>query len=294
MKIAISGGTGFVGQYLVQNLFEDNKNEIIYLSREVLSKSTEELSQILENSDIIINLAGTPIVNRWSESYKKSLYKSRINTTNKIVSAVNSLKNRPHLFISTSAIGIYKKDTQTDDYEFTHTEEKNNYDSDFLANLCKDWEKEANNISDEVRTVIFRFGVVFGKNGGALSKMLTPFKLGLGGIIGNGKQHTSFIHIEDLKNAFDFTIKNKNISGTFNLVSPDTITNFKLTKTLGKILKRPTLFPVPAFVLKAIFGQGSTVLIDGQKVFPKKLLDSGFEFKFSTIENTLNDIIKNK
>jgi uncharacterized protein (TIGR01777 family) len=223
-------------------------------------------------------------VNRWSESYKKLLYSSRIDTTSKIVNAINSVQNKPKLLISTSAVGIYDNKSTYD--------ENGSFSNDFLSTLCQNWEKEALKAKNETTKVsIFRFGIVMGKDGGALSKMITPFKLGLGGVIGSGKQAFSYIHIDDLMNAYKFVIENE-FEETFNLTAPVPTTNQGLTLALGKTLKRPTILPVPEFVLKLIFSEGAKVLTDGQSAIPKKLLDLGFEFKFKTIEETIENLCK--
>ena len=281
--LAITGASGFVGTNL-KKLFEAKGFKVISIKREEL-KDTKKLKAIINKSNIVINLAGANIINRWSESYKKLLYSSRIDTTQALIEAMSQAEQRPELFISTSAVGIYKNDTCYDEENFV-------LEDDFLGKLCQDWEKsalKANNLG--IRTAIFRFGIVLGK-GGALEKMLRPFKLGLGGIIGSGKQGFSFIHIEDLLNAYNFIYENKNLSGVFNLSAPNPTTNYGLTKALGKSLKRPTLFPVPEFMLNLIFSEGAKVLTDGQCVKPKRLLDSGFKFKYETIEYTIDNLVK--
>lgn len=278
--IAITGASGFVGTSLTK-FFSNLGYKIIPLSREILNNK-DKLEEILNSCDIVINLAGANIINRWSESYKKLLYSSRIDTTSKIVNAINNISNKPKLLISTSAVGIYDNKT-------THNE-NGTFSNDFLSNLCQDWEKKALEAKNDITKVsIFRFGIVLGKNGGALQKMLTPFKLGLGGTIGSGKQAFSFVHIDDLLNAYKFVIENSH-EGIFNLTAPKPTTNKGLTLALGKTLKRPTILPVPEFVLKLIFSEGARVLTDGQSAIPKKLLDLGFEFKFKTIEETIENL----
>lgn len=280
--IAITGASGFVGTSL-KKYFSALGYKIISISRDVLNDN-KKLEETLNQTDIVINLAGANIINRWSESYKKLLYSSRIETTSKIVNAINSIQNRPKLLISTSAVGIYDNKTTYD--------ENGSYSNDFLSNLCQDWEKEAKKAKNELTKVsIFRFGIVMGKDGGALQKMITPFKLGLGGTIGDGKQAFSYIHINDLLNAYKFVIENE-FEDTFNLTAPIPTTNKGLTLALGKTLKRPTILPIPQFVLNIIFSEGARVLTDGQSAIPKKLLELGFKFKFNTIEETIEDLCK--
>ncbi|PUE64232.1 TIGR01777 family oxidoreductase [Arcobacter caeni] len=280
--IAITGASGFVGTSLTK-YFSNLGYKIIPISRDILNNK-QKLEETLNSTQIVINLAGANIINRWNEAYKKLLYSSRIDTTSKIVNAINNVQNKPKLLISTSAVGIYDNKTTYD--------ENGTYSNDFLSKLCQEWEKEALKAKNETTKVsIFRFGIVLGKNGGALQKMITPFKLGLGGIIGSGNQAFSYIHIDDLLNAYKFVIENE-FEDVFNITAPIPTTNKGLTKALGKTLKRPTILPVPEFILKLIFSEGAKVLTDGQSAVPEELLDLGFEFKFKNIEETIEDLCK--
>lgn len=282
-NVVITGSSGFVGKSL-KKMFEEKGFKVSGIKRDDLN-NIDKLTEIIESSDIVINLAGANIINRWTETYKKLLYSSRLNTTRALIEAISKANKKPELLISTSAVGIYANKECYDENSYE-------YENDFLANLCKDWENEALKAKDlGVRTAIFRFGIVLGKEGGALEKMLTPFKLGLGGTIGNGKQHFSFIHIKDLLKAYDFVYENKTCEDVFNLTAPYPTSNYGLTKALGESLQRPTLIPVPQFVLNLIFSEGSKVLTDGQCVKPKKLLDKGFEFEFSTIKDAVSDLV---
>ena len=282
-KIVIAGASGFVGSMLTQS-FKERGYEVEALKREDLKKS-QRLSERLNGSDVVINLSGANIINRWSENYKKLLHSSRIETTHALVEAMRVCENRPKLFISTSAIGIYKNDAIYDESTTT-------YSDDFLAKLCIDWEAEATKANTlEIRTAIFRFGIVLGA-GGALAKMLTPFKLGVGGTIGDGSQAFSFIHIQDLINAYHFVIENEPLEGIFNLTAPTPSTNYGLTKALGKTLHRPTMLPIPKWILTLILSEGASVLTDGQSAIPTHLLESGFEFEFETIEESIEALVK--
>jgi uncharacterized protein len=283
--IAITGSSGFIGTNLIKLL--EKQYNIIRIKREDLA-NINKLIEIIDQTNIVINLAGASIISRWSDKYKKTLYNSRINSTKNIVDAINRSKNKIELFISTSAIGIYKGDKK-------YNEDNIEYDNTFLGKLGKDWEKEVLKIeNNSIRKVIFRFGIVLGLNGGALNKMLLPFKLGLGGCIGNGNQKFSFIHIKDLLSVYTFIINHINLEGEFNLTSPISTTNYKFTKTLGKILKRPTFINIPEFVLNILLSQGATILTKGQDIYPKRLLESGFKFEFENIENTLIDLLNKK
>ena len=280
--LAVTGSSGFVGTSLKKH-FELKGFKVIGIKRDDL-KDINKLTKIVNKADVLINLAGANIINRWSESYKKLLYSSRIDTTKALIEAIEKAEYKPELLISTSAVGIY-------DNVGCYDEEYFNYSDDFLANLCKEWENTALQAQNYgVRTSIFRFGIVLGK-GGALEKMLPPFKLGVGGTIGDGSQDFSFIHIEDLLNAYEYVIHNQSCEGVYNLTAPTPTTNFGLTKALGKALHRPTIFPVPSFILSLIFSEGAKVLTDGQCAKPKRLMDSGFIFKFETIEDAINDLV---
>ena len=275
-KVAIAGASGFVGTSL-QKMFKENGFDVISLRRADIA-DTKRLAEIIDGVNVVVNLSGANIIARWSESYKKELYDSRIYTTRNLINAISQIQNKPKLLISTS-----KKQTE-DEYEFG---------TDFLAKVCKDWELEASRANEfGVRCAIFRFGIVLGKSGGAFAKMVTPFRFGLGGNIGNGKQYFSFIHIKDLCRAFKFVVENSSQEGVFNLTAPNVTTNAGLTKALASALNRPAFFDVPEFVLKLIFGEGAKVLTDGQNVYPKKLLDNGFVFEFDNIETTIKDLTK--
>ncbi|OCL82873.1 TIGR01777 family oxidoreductase [Arcobacter porcinus] len=280
--ILISGASGFVGQSLVEFFSKQNYN-VIQIKRDILNNSLK-LDELINSSDIVINLSGANIINRWSKSYKELLVSSRINTTKSLVNSIKRVEKKPKLFISTSAVGIYDNKAKYD--------ENGSFSNDFLSTLCQDWEEEAQKAkSENTKVAIFRFGIVLGKDGGAFKKMITPFKLGLGGVIGSGKQHFSYIHIEDLIEVYKFVIEN-NFDGVFNCTAPTPTTNYEFTKALGEVLNRPTIFSIPEFVLKLIFSEGAKVLSDGQSAVPKKLLDLGFNFKYKNIELTLKSLIK--
>jgi len=282
-KIAIIGANGFIGTYM-QSFFKAEGMTVLPLYRKDTQKSIGEITKALEGVDIIINLAGAPIIHRWNDAYKKVLYDSRIITTRNVVTAMSHMKKKPELFISTSAIGIYATNGPMSESNYT-------YSDNFLAKICKDWETEAQHADDFTRVVIFRFGVVLGKGGGALSKMLPSFKLGIAGTIGDGSEPFSWIHISDLLKAYLFVFNHQDLKGTFNLTVPNPVTNKVLTKTLGKILHRPTVIPLPKFVLRFLFSEGATVLTEGQAVIPERLLKHHFVFTYPTIEEALRDVL---
>ena len=272
MKLALSGANGFVASKL-KNIFHD----YIVIDR---NDTLEQIVDKLVDVDVVINLAGAPIIKKWTEQYKKDLFNSRINTTRKLVKAIN--KSQIKHFISTSAIGIYPSNTPCNEL-------CTNFENDFLSGLVQNWEKEANKAY--VPTTILRLGIVLGKEGGALKEMLLPFKMGVGGTIGNGKMKMSFIDIDDLMSLYQFVIDNR-FEGVFNACSPSPVTNYEFTKTLGKVLHRPTILPLPEFVLKLIYGEASTVLTDSKEVYPKNLEDSGFVFTYPTIKSSLEHLLK--
>ena len=219
--------------------------------------------------------------NRWSDEQKKILYSSRVNSAQSIINATTQNNINLKFFITASAIGIYP--TNTNDI----LTENSNLGSGFLAKLCIDWENSINQLPETVRKVYIRTGVVLDQNGGALKKMLLPFKMGVGGIIGNGKQMMSWIHREDIVNIYAMAVNNSNFSGAINACSPNPVSNNQFTKALGSALHRPTIFPVPEFALKLMFGEMSAIILDSQAVKSDKLAGLGFQFKYPKIEEAL-------
>lgn len=268
MKVAITGVSGFVGSHLTKKY-----TDYVAIHR---NDSEDAILRKLEGVDAVFNLAGAPIIKRWSEPYKKVLISSRVDTTKTLVKAINR-SDVKHL-ISTSAIGAYPDGAAYD-------ESFNGYGNDFLASLTKAWESEA--LQCNKLTSIIRFGVILGSEGGALAQMMIPFKMGVGGIIGDGKMMMSWIDIADLVRIYQHLLEHS-LTGTFNATAPTPVSNYEFTKTLGSVLNRPTLFPLPEFVLKLIFGEGATVLTGSKEIYPKALIASGFEFDYSTIETSLS------
>lgn len=285
MNILMSGATGFIGGHLT-GAFGDKGWKVIPLGRDVLKLPDEDFLKKMEGADVVVNMAGASIAERWTEEYKHIMYASRVDTTRKVVNVLGKMSRKPSVFISTSAVGIY-------DTEGEHTEEDTHYANDFLGQLALDWEYAALKAGEVgIRTVIFRFGVVLGQDGGALQKMLIPFRMGLGGVIGNGKQPFSWVHIEDLIRAYTTVIENESYHGIYNLTSPHPTTNAGLTKALGHALHKPAFMHVPAFVFKLQLGEGAKVLLEGQRVLPKRLLESGFIFRFTEIDKALDNLVE--
>jgi uncharacterized protein len=271
MKVALTGAGGFVGGHL-RKKFPD----FVVISRD---DDEEQILQKLEDVDAVFNLAGAPIIKRWSEQYKKILISSRVQSTQKLVNAIN--KSDVRYLISTSAIGAYPNDAPYD-------ESFEGYGDDFLAKLTQVWEDEAKKCNKP--TAIVRFGVVLGSDGGALKQMLTPFKLGVGGVIGDGKMMTSWVDIDDLVGAYEYLLEHR-LTGLFNITAPNPVTNYEFTKTLGRIVHRPTIFGIPNFILKMLFGEGAAVLTDSKEIYPKALQESGYIFKFPEIHSSLQSKI---
>lgn len=280
MRIAISGSTGFIGKYLTQ-YFEKCDYEVLPLTREVLS-STECLVNLLESSDVVINLAGTSIGKRWSKKYKKELISSRIHTTRKIVSAINQLSQKPKLFISASAVGYYSSDS-------VYGESDGVKGDSFLSDLCEKWEHEANQISPKVRLVITRFGVVLDKSGGAFRKLTLSTKLGIVTIAGSGKQAFSWISLLDLARALYFIINNENLQGVVNFTTDELLTSQDFANKLNKHYHCWLQIKIPAIFFQLALGEASQFVLDGQAVFPRKLLNDGFVFHQPSIDDFLSD-----
>lgn len=284
LKIAICGKSGLVGSKL-EELFVSQHDSVVGVKIRD-NTSIEDIAAQIDKCDILINLSGTTILAPWSDEYKKKLYSSRIDTTKKLVDAIAVCKEKPKLFLSASAVGIY-------DSIHEHGDDSKNYDKDFLSALCRDWEAEAKKAKAfDVRVVQMRFGVIFSKDGGAMSKILPPFKMGVGGKLGRGDQMVSWIHIEDLLRAILFIIKTPAISGSVNFTSPYPISNKEQTNILGKVLNRPTFFGVPAFMIKLVFGEGARVILDSKEVYPTKLLENGFVFYYEKFEDALREIVE--
>lgn len=283
MNIAISGSGGFIGKHLT-TYFHDKANEIRNIARINAETPIDEILRQLSGIDVIINLAGVSIVGRWTRNYKKLLLSSRIITTRKIVDAIRLMDTKPRLLISASAVGIYSPMGVQTESDFQIAD-------DYLGQICTAWETEAKKAVPFTRVAVIRFGIVLGKDGGALKRMLPLFRFGLGGRIASGKQGFSWIHIYDVIQAIDFIIENQNLSGEFNLTAPKVINNIKFTKVLAQILRKPALFPVPSFALKLLFGEGSIAVTGGQFALPEHLTNEGFQFSFPDVKSALEDII---
>ena len=282
MIIAISGAGGFIGKQL-SNYFKAKGNEVQNIPRVNIDTQAADIANLLQGVEVVINLAGAPIVVRWTKAYKKILLDSRIITTSKIVEGIGLLGKKPGLLISASAVGIYSQAGEQTESDYTKAD-------DYLGEICSAWEAEASKAIPYTRLAIVRFGIVLGK-GGVLERMLPLFSLGLGGKIASGKQGFSWIHIYDVCQAVEFIIQNKKLSGEFSFTAPEVVDNKQFTKILAKVLRRPALFTVPEFALKLVFGEGAIAVTGGQFAPPKHLLNEGFQYKFPELDKALEEII---
>lgn len=281
MKIVICGMSGFVGSALHAYLIQ--RSDVVEGLSIRTETSIETIVERIDNTDVVINLSGANILGRWSDSYKNILRQSRLESTDKLVRAISACSNPPHTFINASAVGIYDGDHQ-------HTEMSECFADDFLATLVHDWEKAAL-AAQKIRVCVMRFGVVCGRDGGAMQKMLPPFKMGFGGKMGDGTQIVSWIHLEDLVRACVFLIDNPTFAGVVNFTAPHPVSNEAQTKIIGKVLRRPTFFTLPAWVVKLAFGEGASVMLDSKEVYPERLLKGGFKFLYPTFELALREIV---
>ncbi|WP_339901219.1 TIGR01777 family oxidoreductase [Paraglaciecola polaris] len=292
MRILITGGTGLIGSNLIPKL---KPNEITVVTRNVsqaelvLGHKVTLISSLddFENLDdfhVVINLAGEPIADkRWSPEQKKRIEHSRWDMTEKLVSLIKAGSAPPSLFISGSAIGYYgRQNEQIIDEEFDAPHDE------FSHQLCARWEflaKQAE--STQTRVCIVRTGLVITRRGGALMKMVPPFKFGLGGPMGSGQQYMSWIHLEDMLDGLIHLIENTQCQGVFNFTAPTPVTNAQFSKTLATVLHRPCFLPMPAFALRVIMGDAADLLLYGQRVVPKRLQESGYQFHYPELAHAL-------
>ncbi|KQL32479.1 TIGR01777 family oxidoreductase [Psychrobacillus sp. FJAT-21963] len=296
MKIAITGGTGFVGSELT-NLLVQKGHEVFILTRS-LNKDINNVSFVkwlsgnslpekkLEGIDAIVNLAGESINNgRWAVEQKKKIYESRMQATDEVIRILHALEHKPKVLVNASAIGIYPASE-----DITYTENSLVVGTDFLAKTVQDWEVKAQTAEQlGIRVAYGRFGIILGKSEGALPLMALPYKLFVGGPIGLGKNWMSWVHVRDVAKALLFAIEN-NIHGPFNVAAPDAKRMNEFGKILASVLNRPYYFPVPSFALKLALGEKSQLVLEGQHVLPEVLIENGFVFDFPNLSKALTDI----
>lgn len=297
MKILISGSHGLVGSALITSLTADGHDVVRLVRREPRSGAPEVKwrpdtglidKDQLEGLDAVVHLAGENIAEgRWTSEKKRAILESRVKGTALLSQTLATLKQPPAVFVSASAIGYYG------DRGDQLLNENSAPGNDFLAHVCQEWERATGPAVEKgIRTVLTRFGIILDENGGALEKMLTPFRMGIGGRIGSGKQWMSWIALDDVIRALRFVMDDRSISAPVNVVAPNPVRNAEFTKTLGRVLSRPTFFPVPAFAVRLAFGEmADALLLASQKVEPSVLASRGFEFKWTTLEPVLKYLL---
>lgn len=299
MNVVIAGGTGLIGSQLVELLLKDDHHIYILTRNANNKKKTAKITYVnwlnegdkpekkLQNIDVVVNLAGQSINNRWTRAEKKRILSSRISATKNCLTLIENLSKKPNVFLNASAVGFYGT-SQTN----TFTEADKKAGTDFLASVVAQWEAEATKAEDlGIRTVLLRFGVVLAKDGGALGKMLLPYKLFAGGTIGSGQQWLSWVHIDDAVKIIRFAIKNEQIIGPINITAPNPKQMKNFGKTLATVLNRPHWLPAPSLALKLLLGEMSMLVLQGQKAIPKKAEESGYQFQFPELDAALKNLL---
>lgn len=297
MKIAVTGATGLIGSALSERLHQQG-HEILAITRQknlpspfttvYWNPERQELdASVLEGIDGVVHLAGETIAERWSAKKKELIRSSRVEGTKLLVKGLKSLSKRPPVLVNSSAIGFYgsRGDEELDEQSAPGT--------GFLAEVCQAWEAESVRAEElGMRVVTLRTGIVLSIKGGALAKMLFPFKLGLGGPIGSGTQWMSWVHIDDVVGGFHFALHQPEFSGVANLTAPQPARNAEFTKALGQALSRPAFLPAPGFALKLVFGEmAQDLLLEGQKVLPRRLEQAGYKFQYPGLDEAIQDVI---
>ena len=301
-RIVVTGATGLIGRKLVRALIQRGDNVIVFSRDAEKAKSffpkamesvewnyqhPEQWKYKIENSDAVVHLAGVNLfAKRWNDEFKKSIIESRQVSTMNLADAIKSCDKKPEVFISASGIGYYG------DCGETVLNENSAKGNDFLADVCEVWENESVNVEESgVRSVQIRTGLVLSTEDGALKQMLPPFKFFIGGYLGNGKQWASWLHIDDIVEIYLHAIDNSSLTGSLNATAPNPIRMKEFAQTLARVLHRPSLFPVPKFILRLVVGEASEVVLASQRIDVKKLVESGYKFKFEILEDALRDLL---
>ncbi|KAA0139241.1 TIGR01777 family protein [Gimesia chilikensis] len=299
MKVLISGSSGLVGSALCQRLEAEPDYEIVRLVRKQ-SPDTQQTSvvwnpaegqlepQAFDGVDVVVHLGGVNIAGkRWSPEVKQKIFNSRFQSTSLLASQLATLEQKPSVFLCASAVGFYG------DRGEERLDEASPRGEGFLADVCQAWEQATQPAQDAgIRVVNMRFGMILDRKGGALGQMLTPFKMGVGGRLGSGKQYWSWIALPDVINALQFCLNHSELAGPVNFVAPDEVTNLEFTKTLGKVLSRPTCLPVPAWGVKTAFGEmGQELMLTSARAVPKKLTEAGFQFQYPQLEDAFRSVL---
>ena len=296
MKVLITGSSGLIGSALAKSL-TSNGHEVIRLLRHSSANDSPVWGPengVMDLADVgeinaVVHLAGENIADgRWSGSKKNRILNSRVRGTKLLAEYFADSDQKPQVIISASAVGFYG------DRGTEIVDEESNAGKSFLANVCVQWEDALNAaVETGIRVVKVRFGIVLSINGGALKKMLLPFKIGAGGVIGSGKQYMSWVSIDDAVEMIQFAITNDLIQGPINFVTPNAISNRKFTRTFGQVLHRPTIFPLPAFAIRIALGEmADELLLNSTRVFPKKLVESGYKFLQPELSQALDHLTK--
>jgi uncharacterized protein (TIGR01777 family) len=296
MIVALTGASGFIGARVIDRLQQEghtvralgrqdpHMDAVDFVSWDAERDVAPE--EALEDAGAIIHLAGAPVAQRWTEEAKRSIRNSRVIGTRNLVKPLESLQSRPGVLISASAIGYYG-----DRGEEMLTEESGP-GSDFLSQVCIDWEREARQAGNQgLRVVMLRMGIVLGRGGGALKQMLPPFRAGVGGPIGSGKQWTSWIHVEDAVELILFALRHDALFGPVNATAPEPVRNRELAHTLGAVLHRPSLVHTPALGIKLMFGEMASVVLASQRVLPAAALRAGFVHRHPDLREALADVL---
>jgi uncharacterized protein len=299
MKIAIAGGTGFVGEALVNELLKNNHHVVILTRKWIERNNNERIRYVqwltagsspvdsLQDTEVFINLAGESINSgRWTSSRKAKILNSRLEAVEALLDIFSKLERKPKVLINASAIGIYGTSSDT-----FFTEVSPGAGNDLLSKTVNKWESSAVKAATfGIRPVLCRFGIILDKHKGALPKMAMPYKAFIGGNIGNGQQWMSWIHIEDVVKAIVFVINNEKIEGPINFTAPNPVMMKDFGKILSSVLHRPHWLPVPRFALRTLLGEMSTLVVDGQKVFPQMLIDNNYQFIYPELHGALKNI----
>ena len=303
MQIVVTGGSGFIGSALIPRLVADGHDIVLFtrnpeaarskIDRRVKverwdGKSVGPWESHIDGADAVINFAGEPLdARRWTPRQKERIIGSRVDATSAIVKAMEKAKRKPTVFVSASGVGYYGS------VENGNITEDAARGTDFLSETTFQWEKAARGAESlGVRTVILRIAVVLGDNGGALRKLLIPFKLFVGGPLGSGRQWFPWVHRDDLVGVILFALADKNVAGSMNVTAPESVTMKEFCATLGHVLHRPSWAPVPGFVLKIVLGEMSGMVLTGQRAVPRALERYGYKFRFPQLASALSDILK--
>nr|CAG4640925.1 EOG090X07KR [Eulimnadia texana] len=290
--VVIGGGTGFIGSILWNQLMRKGYNIVVVSRRPgpyCITWGDLARDGLPNGTTAVVSLSGQNILDparRWTPGFQQTVWASRVNTTSSLAQAIIDSKEKPEVFVSASGVGYYPPSPTAE-----YTEDSVGGKDDYFAKLCKEWEEAAKLPEDlGVRQVIVRIGVVLGRHGGMIERLYWPFFFGLGGPIGSGNQYFPWIHIDDIARLFVFAIQNNKVSGVLNGVAPDIVTNREFAKTFGRALWRPAVIPLPAFVVETMFGKERAVMmLQGQKVIPKRTQELGFMYKYPDIYSALKE-----